>query len=85
MGLPFHGSPLVPPPLSPVPSEYERNLPTSLKGGEGRLGRIRVRCNGPHPSGEGRGRWVGCSVPAHIPQERGGGKRSRQGVGILRW
>ena len=56
MGFPFHGSPLVPPPLSPVPSEYERNLPTSLKGGEGRLGRIRVRCNGPHPSGEGRGK-----------------------------
>jgi hypothetical protein len=23
MGLPFHGSPLVPPPLSPVPSEHE--------------------------------------------------------------
>ena len=46
MGFPFHGSPLIPPPLSPVPSEYERNLPTSLKGGEGRLGRIRVRCNG---------------------------------------
>ena len=35
MGLPFHGSPLVPPPLSPVPSEHERNLPTSLKRGEG--------------------------------------------------
>jgi len=32
MGLPFHGSPLVPPPLSPVPSEHERNLPTSRQG-----------------------------------------------------
>jgi len=35
MGLPFHGSPLVPPPLSPVPSKHERNLPTSLKKGRG--------------------------------------------------
>jgi len=32
MGLPFHRSPLVPPPLSPVPSEHERNLPTSQQG-----------------------------------------------------
>jgi len=32
MGLPFHGSPLVPPHLSPVPSEHERNLPTSQQG-----------------------------------------------------
>ena len=42
IGLPFHGSPLVPPPLSPIPSEHERNLPTSLKRGEGHLGRVRV-------------------------------------------
>jgi len=39
----------------------------------------------PHPSKEGRGAWAGYAfnVTAHIPQERGGGKRSRQGVGIL--
>jgi len=72
MGLPFHGSPLVPPPLSPVPSKYERNLPTSLKGGEGRLGRIRVRCNGPHPSGEGRaGGWDVWYQPTSLRRGEG--------------
>ena len=30
-------------------------------------GKVHVRRKGPHPSGEGRGRRVGCSVPAHIP------------------
>jgi len=41
-------------------------------------GKVCVRRNGPHPSGEGRGRQVGCSVPAHIPQERGGARSGQR-------
>ena len=82
MGLPFHGSPLVPPPLSPVPSKHERNLPTSLKRGEGHLGRVRVRRNGPHPSGEGRGRWWDVR---YQPTSLGRGEGQEAGVGVLRW
>jgi len=40
--------------------------------------KVCVRRNGPHPSGEGRGRRVGCSVPAHIPRERGGARSGQR-------
>jgi hypothetical protein len=54
MGLPFHGFHLV---LSPVPSEHEQNSPTSLKRGEGCLG---------------RGTRLAIDITAHIPRKRGG-------------
>jgi hypothetical protein len=56
MGLPFHGSPLVPPSLSPVPSEYERNL----------------TCPHPSKEGRDAWAGYVFDVTAHIPQERGG-------------
>jgi len=44
---------------------------------EGRASGVRNRCHGPHPSEEGRGSQAEFSVPAHIPQERGGAGNRR--------
>jgi len=82
MGLPFHGSPLVPPPLSPVPSKHERNLPTSRKKGRGTWAgyAFDVMAHIPQERG-GAGGWDFRYQPTSL----GRGEGQEAGVGVLRW